>query len=131
MPRGSLSIHMDQGYLPSGARLRRAVYSDGNVLCTHTVKRGTGLVREEIEQVIGTARFETEWPQTQGRRVRKTRYESPDRWQIDIFSDRELVLAEIELVTEDELVPVPEWLAPLVVREVTEESGYTNFALAR
>jgi CYTH domain-containing protein len=40
-------------------------------------------------------------------------------------------LAEIELERVDHDVPVPDWLRPAIVREVTDEPRFTNHALAR
>jgi CYTH domain-containing protein len=51
-------------------------------------------------------------------------------WEIDVFLDRDLVLAEVEL-PGDQDVTIPEWLAAQVVRDVTGESEYVNLNLAR
>jgi CYTH domain-containing protein len=66
--------------------------------------------------------------------VRKRRYvvaAGERRWEIDEFLDRPLVLAEIELGSEDEEVVVPGWLARFVEREVTDEPEYLNVKLAK
>ena len=42
-----------------------------------------------------------------------------------------LVLAEVELPSEDVQPRLPDWLAPYVVREVTGEPEYLNMNLAR
>ena len=47
------------------------------------------------------------------------------------FDDRELFLAEVELSDPQQHPELPEWLAPYVVREVTNESEYVNLNLAR
>jgi CYTH domain-containing protein len=52
-------------------------------------------------------------------------------WEVDAFLDRDLVLAEVELESEDEEAPLPDWLAPWVEREVTGEAEYSNVNLAR
>ncbi len=74
------------------------------------------------------------WPLTEGCRVTKRRHVVPDgarAWEIDEFVGRELWLAELELESETEPVVPPSWLAPFVVREVTDEPGFTNLELAR
>ena len=38
---------------------------------------------------------------------------------MDEFTDRDLVIAEVELPSEDVRPKIPRWLAPYVVREVT------------
>jgi CYTH domain-containing protein len=40
------------------------------------------------------------------------------------------VLAELELPDADHPIAVPEWLAPVLVREVTGEREYANSNLA-
>ena len=52
-------------------------------------------------------------------------------WEIDVFLDRELVLAEVELRSSDEVAPLPPWLAPFVEREVTDDPAYLNAVMAR
>jgi CYTH domain-containing protein len=52
-------------------------------------------------------------------------------WEIDEFTDRKLVLAEVELPTRDAAVEIPEWLQPHLVREVTEDEEYENARLGR
>lgn len=50
---------------------------------------------------------------------------------MDQFCDRDLVLAEVELPSEETAVEVPGWLKPYLVREVTDEAEYVNLNLAR
>ena len=142
MPPGEV-WRIDQGYLPPAdgvapaqleGRLRRIEHPDGREEFVHTVKRGAGLVREESERAIERSEFEREWPRTAGRRLRKvrTRIAVGDRtWEIDRFLDLPVVLAECELPAVDAALAIPGWLAPVVVREVTEEPAFRNFELAR
>ena len=103
-----------------------------------TVKLGSGLTRIEVEEETTPKVFAAMWPLTARRRVRKRRYRVPAGpepaalvWEIDEFLDRGLVLAEVELPSEDTPVPVPDWLAPFLVREVTGEAEYVNLNLAK
>ncbi|MDF2775486.1 MAG: hypothetical protein K0S86_4987, partial [Geminicoccaceae bacterium] len=99
-----------------------------------TVKLGDGVARTEIEEPTTEAIFEAMWPLTKGRRLRKRRYVvavDGKTWEIDDFKTRDLVLAEIELESEDEPVTFPLWLAPRVEREVTGEAAYQNINLAK
>ncbi len=125
-----------QGYLP-GERLVervRSVIDAGGERWYRTVKFGRGLSRIEIEEAtsadLGAALFAL----TDGMRVEKRRYTVTDgdfAWEIDDFTDRSLVLAEVELPSEETVVEPPVWLAPYIVREVTGEKGFTNWKLAR
>lgn len=127
---------LDQGYLPGEQlieRIRRIQNAAGERY-VRTVKLGRGVARIEVEEACGRDVFEKLWSLTVGRRVEKQRYAVPEGervWEIDAFLDRELFLAEIELASEDEAVQFPSWLAPYVVRDVTDESTYVNSKLAQ
>jgi CYTH domain-containing protein len=127
---------IDQGYLP-GSRIRervRRMSEPGGSRYYRTIKMGSGIERFELEEETTELFFTTVWPLTRGRRVRKNRYtvgEAQVEWVIDEFVDRDLVLAEIELEEREQRVEVPAWLASVLVREVTDEPDFTNFALAR
>ena len=153
LPHGEV-WRIDQGYLPlqsqvidgnshgSGApipphqlegRLRRITHSDGSVEHIHTIKSGVGLVRQETERSIDAETFAREWPRTVGRRLEKlrTRITVGDRlWEIDQFTHIPVVLAECELPSIDTSLDIPDWLAPFIVREVTEEPAFRNAELA-
>ena len=153
LPHGEV-WRIDQGYLPlqsqvidgnshgSGApipphqlegRLRRITHSDGSVEHIHTIKSGVGLVRQETERSIDAETFAREWPRTVGRRLEKlrTRITIGDRlWDIDQFTHIPVVLAECELPSIDTPLDIPDWLAPFIVREVTEEPAFRNAELA-
>lgn len=128
---------IDQGWLPGKAlkeRLRRRVEPDGTVSCWRTIKLGPVEARIEVEEAASADLFASLWPLTRQSRVRKERYtiaEGVHHWEIDVFRDRQLVLAEIELQSMDEAFEVPGWLAPYIVRDVTGETAYFNSELAR
>ena len=134
---GRPACTIEQGYLPGVRlveRLRREQLPDGSVRRWRTVKAGEGIARLEIEEATDEALFEALWPHTAGRRVLKRRHVVPDgalRWEIDEFTDRDLVLAEVELADAGARPEPPGWLAPYVVREVTGERAYVNAVLAR
>jgi len=145
------TLRIEQGYLPEAVpgdttggdttepgtiegRIRRTVHPDGRVSCVHTIKRGVGLVRSEQERAIEQDEFERWWPRTAGRRLSKDRHRIHDAgflWEIDRFHDLDLVLAEVELPSPEAVAPLPEWLRPHVIREVTDEPEYRNYEIAR
>jgi CHAD domain-containing protein/CYTH domain-containing protein len=130
------ALAIEQGWLP-GERLRerlRRVREDGADRFYRTVKLGSGERRIELEEETTADLFDALWPHTAGCRVVKERYRVPDgplTWEIDVFADRDLVLAEVELPAADGAVSVPDWLAPHVVREVTDDPAYVNLNLAK
>jgi CHAD domain-containing protein/CYTH domain-containing protein len=130
------TIEIEQGWLP-GTRLVERVrrWRDDHLEVRYrTVKPGTGPDGGEAEEATARGLFEDVWPLTQGRRVLKRRHEVPDygvTWSIEQFLDRDLVLAQVQLPGAAPEPPLPEWLEPYVVREVTGEREYSNRALAR
>ena len=127
---------IEQGYLPGERlveRVRRSRTGDSEQFY-RTVKFGTGIVRTEIEEECSRELFDALWPHTEGKRVVKRRHVVPDgplNWEIDEFTDRNLVLAEIELPSADAVPDFPSWLVPFVEREVTGDAEYVNANLAR
>lgn len=129
-------LEIEQGYLP-GSRIAdrvRRVSAGKEEHRYRTIKGGSGISRLEVEEEVPSDLYDHLWPLTEGRRVFKRRHQVSDGglvWEIDNFSDRDLVLAEVELPTEAAPVETPEWLKPYVVREVTGEEEYANANLAR
>jgi len=134
--RGMPSVEIAQGWLPGTRLLERVreVRSGTDVRWFRTVKLGSGVARIEVEEETTAELFAVLWPTTRDRRVRKRRYavtEGGATWEVDHFAGRDLVLAEIELPTADTVVDIPQWLAPYVVREVTDDAAYVNANLAQ
>ena len=131
------SVVIEQGYIP-GAEVRervRRIRDETAVRYVRTVKLGSGVERFEFEEEATEAFFTAVWPLTEGKRVHKRRYLVPagDRvWEVDEFLDREnFYLAEIELARAEEPVAPPPRIAEVIVREVTDEPGFSNYKLAR
>jgi CYTH domain-containing protein/CHAD domain-containing protein len=124
---------IEQGYLALGedseVRLRRA--GDELVL---TAKTGSGEIREEVEVPIDPHAFESLWPLTAGRRVRKVRHYVPlgedRRAEIDVYAGEleGLRTAEIEFdsLEEADRFEPPPWLG----EELTGDGRYANRSLA-
>lgn len=127
---------IEQGWLPGRTlreRLRRSTYPTGVTRYTRTVKFGRGISRVELEEDTDRPLFEALWPLTVNARVRKRRHairEGAYTWEIDVFTDRDLVLAEVELSSAEDAPALPAWLERFVVREVTGEAEYVNANLA-
>lgn len=121
---------MVQGYLARGdATVRIRIAGD---VATLTIKGPTtGLSRLEFEYSIPSADADELLRLCGGRLVRKTRYRVPyggHVWEVDEFLDDNagLVLAEVEMISEDETPEPPPWLG----REVSSDPRFRNAALA-
>lgn len=129
-------VWISQGWLPGKSineRIRR-VRTPAGERHYRTIKIGTNLSRIEIEEQITRSLFRSLWPLTEGCRIRKRRYaveEGAFTWEIDDFADMKLVMAEVELPSEEVEVEPPEWLAPWITEEVTGRREYQNLYLAR
>lgn len=134
---GRSGTEIAQGYLPVAepasvrVRLKRDATGASAFL---TVKQGrNALARLEFEYGIPVADAEEMLEQLCGAaRVRKTRYEiehAGSLWEVDRFEaeNAPLVLAEIELASEEAIFEPPPWLGV----EVTEDPRMMNLALCR
>lgn len=99
-----------------------------------TLKGGEGLVRTEREAEVSVEQFDTFWPETEGRRVEKTRHTGtlPDgmEFELDVFSGAldGLCMVEVEFNSEDaaNAFAAPGWFGD----DVTSDKRYKNKALA-
>jgi CHAD domain-containing protein/CYTH domain-containing protein len=119
-----------EGFLP-GKRIRERVQS----VRTGRSTRYRRIVEVEgglpLEENISRADFEKLWRMSDGRRLERLRYPVRDGdrlWLIDSLPAHGLAFAET--AGNDDL-PVPEWLEPLVVEEVTSSKKYAAEKLAR
>ena len=119
LPTGLVGTPITQGYIfntPNGV-LRVRGYGDEYTL---TVKMPTDTLRQiEIEKPLDSEEFSTLIEQAT-KVIVKTRFVW-GRWEIDLFLNG-MILAEIELDSEDEDVELPEW----VTEEVTGDPRYFN-----
>lgn len=125
-----------QGYLPGSQLIERVrkVREGRSTRYLRTVKAGAGVTRLEAEEACSATLFRALWPLTDGRRVTKRRYLVADgsmEWAVDVFTDRALVLAEVELPHADADVVFPAWLVDALEREVTDDPAFVNAVLAR
>jgi CHAD domain-containing protein/CYTH domain-containing protein len=129
------AVEIEQGWVPGARvreRIRRMRGPDGERYF-RTLKQGSGRTRLEAEEETSREMFDALWPLTEGRRITKRRYRIQDAslvWEIDEFTDRELVVAEVELPARASDAPLPDWLRPLVLRDVTDDPAYRNENLA-
>lgn len=148
IPSSAAIWKIQQGYLPrtetqndtdaaqqfAMGRLRCIIDQNQSTRYFHSIKTGAGIARIEHEREISHEEFRRVWPRTAGQRLTKTRHrvcEGALIWEIDVFDDVDLVLAEVELPAIDADVAIPAWLKPHIVREVTTDPQYTNARIAR
>lgn len=125
-------VRMVQGYLPSDgvSTVRVRIAEDRATLTIKSLKRGA--CRDEVEHPLDLdfAR-QLLLHGCEGRVIEKTRYRHCQDglcWEIDVFDGENsgLVIAEVELETPDQTVPLPDWIGA----EVTTLRAYGNSALS-
>ncbi len=123
-------ISIKQGYLNSTAErtVRIRIYGDDAFL---TVKgRNKNLTRKEFEYQIPLKEAFDLLDICEKPLIEKTRFllsKNNSTWEIDVFEGKNkgLIVAEIELTTEEESFDSPSWLG----REVSLDSKYYNSSL--
>ena len=124
--------HIQQGYLARGRQSTIRVRIKDGKNATLTIKsRQAGATRAEFEYRIALKDAQAMMTLCGRSRIEKQRYEVPQGkliWEIDVFLSRAdgLVLAEIELPSEDEAFKLPQWIGT----EVTDDPRYRNSSLA-
>ena len=124
-------IRYVQGYMPTenGTTLRIRIAGPAAYL---TIKgRRTGISREEFEYPIPLADAEELLKLCRQPYIDKHRYivnYAGDRWEVDVFAglNEGLVMAELEIPSEDYSFEIPEWVGD----DVSTEFRYTNVQLS-
>ncbi|MFL6549524.1 MAG: CYTH domain-containing protein [Povalibacter sp.] len=122
-----------QGYLTSGSQCSIRARIAGAQAWLNIKARKSGMTRLEFEYPIPVADADEILNElAQGPILEKYRHRVPAGeyvWEIDEFlgANAGLIVAEIELTSEDAVFTRPSWLG----EEVTEDERYYNFNLAR
>lgn len=129
--RTGKTIHMEQAYIAvEGCKVVRVRIAGEKAFLT--IKGNLkGITRDEFEYEIPVSDARQMMQMSVGFTVKKIRYiEEIDGkiWEIDVFKEKNagLVVAEIELESEEECFTKPEWL----LDEVSTDEKYFNFNLA-
>jgi len=117
-------LKLEFGFKPFEARLRNK-----NGVHYFTLKGEGNLSRNEIEEKISETLFNKYWPLTLYRRVEKVRFEKKYieyNYEIDVYTDRDLIVGEIEIPKIEDVIKIP----PLG-KDITEDKRYKNKNLAK
>lgn len=129
-----LSSHrIEQGYLFISAERSLRVRRSDDAYNINLKIKTDGLARHEIETGIDAEQGQMMLDQLCiEKAIKKTRHLVPYKgkiWEIDVFDDANtgLIVAEIELSTEDESFALPPWVGP----EVTDDPRFLNTSLSK
>ncbi len=124
-------MHLRQAYIASMEDRNVRVRLTNDEIGTITIKLGRALTRDEFEYGITVADAKELMGAAIGLVIEKKRHIVPYEgfvWEVDVFSGAHegLIIAEVEMRSEDDNPELPDWLG----REVTGEYRYSNQALA-
>ena len=125
--------HIVQGYLSSNAKATVRVRLIDDARAVLTIKGpAQGISRSEFEYAIPLDDARSMLELAKPHIVAKTRYEIPDGghvWEVDVFEGAHegLVVAEVELDSEDEAIDPPDWIGI----EVSHDDRFANASLSR
>ncbi len=132
LPKLPIGKRLIQGYLNPNTPTVRVRTSDNDAYIT--IKGGSGgtISRSEFEYEIPYDDALELFRECSGLIITKMRYEivhAGHTWELDIFDGENngLIVAEIELLSEDEEFFKPAW----ITKEVSYERKYTNAALSQ
>lgn len=119
-----LGLEID--FEPEEARLRQK--GEGLYFTLKGFASEDGLMRPEEEKALENKVFSKYWPLVESKvdKVRLERQHGSYTWEFDVFTDRKLVLAEVEVDTIEEAKRIP-----TIGRVVTNDKRYKNKNLAR
>lgn len=124
-------IKIVQGYLTTNPEKTIRVRIKGEKALMTIKGQVQGIAREEIEFEIPIDKAYELIHKFCGAVIEKNRYlinHKGKTWEVDVFegNNKGLVLAELELLTEDERFTLPDW----VTQEVTHDFRYYNSYLS-
>lgn len=130
--KDSKQLHVKQGYLSKNGNCTVRVRTM-NTRGFLTVKgRSKGISRSEFEYEIPLSEAEEMLELCTGAIIEKSRYFIPHKgktWELDVFKgdNKGLIVAEIELGSEDEKFELPDWAG----EDVSHDKRYSNSNLSQ
>ena len=128
---GASAVRMIQGYLTPGPPASVRLRIEGDQAWLNIKESTLAIGRAEFEYPIPVADAQAMLELCRGQIVSKTRHRvrhGRHTWGVDVFDGDNvgLVVAEVELKSEDEAITLPPWIG----REVSVDPRYRNTYLA-
>ena len=121
-----------QGYMALDGDVSLRVRIVDDAWATLTIKSGAArLARDEFEYSVPLSDAREMMECCKGRVIAKTRFTIPHAgyvWEVDVYEGAHagLVTAEVEMVSETDDPPLPDWIGP----EITGDKAWSNAVLA-
>lgn len=132
LPPLTNGMNIQQGYISNIPERNVRVRTKGKKAYLTIKTKGEGIKRKEFEYEIPVQDALELLKICEGGIIDKTRYELGLNglvWEVDVFHGihNGLILAEVELKTEDQEIELPSWLG----QEVSTDPRYFNASLAK
>lgn len=131
-------ISIIQYYIEDSVRLRQSTSKLTNKsIYTQTIKEfvSPGINKEKEKRISEKKFWELLYATSYYTMIYKTRYiyESPDKrkWEIDVFTNRNLVIAEMELKSMKEKLRIPNCIKEKLLMEVTNYKEFSNYEISK
>ena len=131
------SEELEQFYLVATIEKTLRYRKEGNHYIKKS-KKGSGLVREELEEEVSKSEYKAAKKEVNGGIIKKTRYSytiNQNHFELDIFKGKlkGLRILEVEFkdIEEANSFKMPDILQPLIIKEITNETIYSNGALSQ
>ncbi|HEX3865881.1 MAG TPA: CHAD domain-containing protein [Gemmatimonadaceae bacterium] len=130
------AVEIDIGYVAGehiDEQLRRERATEG-VAYYRILNAGHGVFRVSVEDATTERVFDAMWPLAKGSRLRMRRHriETGGRiWDVVELVDHALVVAEVDVGRNENVPAIPEWLEPVLDKDVTGDAAYEPQRLAR
>jgi adenylate cyclase len=132
LPTLKNGINIRQAYIANSPERNVRVRTKGEKAFLTIKTKGKGIRRKEFEYEIPYTDAEELFKICEGKIIDKTRYElhlDGLLWELDVFHGvhQGLILAEVELESEDQQIEIPNWIG----QEVSTDPRYYNASLAK
>jgi len=128
-------IEIKQYYLQDGTRIRSSFLKEVGsgdfeyVKCKKTLLSKNPKVYDEQENIISKEEFDkllgkAKTGLMKTRLIKKV--SGGLKWEVDVYEDFDLIVAEIEIPSKKYIVSVPKFIKDVLVMEVTEFSQFSN-----
>ena len=129
-------IHIKQYYLADKTRIRQSFIPPGGfeyIKCNKTLLKKNPRIYKEIEVILSRGEFQHLLKKAKTG-LMKTRFikkvSGGLKWEIDMYEDLDLIVAEIEIPSKKFKVKLPKFISELLIMEVTKFSEFSNRSLS-
>ena len=127
--KADVVAHIEQHYLDTNERIRRKSVEGEADVFYHTIKKNLRPgVNSEDEKKITREEYYSLLEKSKSFIVKKRYYYfiGEVRWEIDVFENMNLIVAEVEYPREDYVVNIPKFINNVILLEVTHLREFSN-----